>query len=279
VECSGGLNSTAANFKSRFARKVGISVATVAMPSILELVVLSQSIHPIQLLQTSHGLALVIQVVAGISIGAALLSTPRLPDVFYNNREVDREDRASLLTKFMFNWSGSWQNQAGAITLNDVPSVAHSTRAETISKRYHTTMKGSRLWVKLLRFHFWSFVQQWLLIALKSALSFSAQICLHTLLQSLEQKSARGKEPFVWTLCLAIALVLEVFITGWLDWTTAMRLSLPIVALVKDLVFQKASRRPIGYGNSKEKSDSRICPSSGSEASQHSEFNLISSDR
>jgi hypothetical protein len=277
--CNAGLYSTSVTYKSRFARNIGVTVSAVAIPSILELVLLTQSSSLIQLLQASHGLALVVQVVACLSIGVVLLSVPRLPDVFYNNKEVDREDRASLLTKFTFNWSGSWQDQTRAIALNDIPSVAYSTRAETISRRYHTTTNGSRLWIRLLRFHFWSFFQQWLLIALKSVLSFSAQICLHTLLQSLEQKSTRSKEPFVWTSCLAMALVLEVLVTGWLDWTTAMKLSMPVVALVKDLVFQKASRRPIGHRNSKENTGSVRGPSSGSEVSQHSEFNLISNDR
>jgi hypothetical protein len=230
-------------------------------------------------MQTSLGLALVVQVVACVSIGVALLSMPRLPNVFYNDREVDRENRASLLAKFTFNWSGSWQKQTGAIDLKDIPSVSYSTRAETISNRYHTTANGSRLWIKLLRFHFWAFVQQWVLIALKAVISFSAQICLHTLLQSLEQKSVQDTEPLVWTSCLAIALVLEVLVTGWLDWTTAMRLSMPIVALVKDLVFQKASRRPIGDGNSQENLDGDKGPSSDSESSKHSEFNLIANDR
>jgi hypothetical protein len=130
---------------------------------------------------------------------------------------------------------------------------------------------------------------------MKALFGFTAQFCLHRLLQRLEQGSnawSADRDAWLWTAGLGLNLLLEVFVDNWLKFVTEMRLQMPIIALISTLVFQKATRRPITYdiqskvpwtntnGSTATRKQSKQPPANNSgQRSRQSEINLINVDR
>lgn len=106
------------------------------------------------------------------------------------------------------------------------------------------------LWWQLVTMFRKQISQQWLLIALRATSEFATRLILFRLLRCLEAPTDNRlhhsfpSRAMLWVAGLAASLLVESFASQWLNWISQMKLSMPVIALLNGLVFEKMTRLP-----------------------------------
>ena len=185
------------------------------------------------------------------AIGFAItgLCIPRRPDVYWNEKIVDRENTVSLLSKLTFSWPGpilSYAAKNRSLDYDDLHEIDHENRSRELRREFEAVGKKDRLWKTI----FWSrkslFIQQWALQATVSITDFLPQIVLYFVLRTLEARD-EGKDvaltSWMLVLGLGIAVTFSNWIEAWMFFITFMKIGVPIYEQLSAVVFGKAIRR------------------------------------
>lgn len=189
-------------------------------------------------------------VIAALSILFGLGSLHRRPAVFLDSSPVDQETTVSLLAMLSFSWYPFHRTGIGypdSLDLQDLPAVASNLRARNLRAAFGSRERSSRLWKRLIGTFWVRLGQQLLLVVVKVVSEFGSRLALHRLLQALEKPALDASEARLWVLLLGVALTFDAIAGGWLAWITQMKLQMPIIALLKALIFEKMTRRQITY--------------------------------
>lgn len=189
------------------------------------------------------------QIVSLLAIILAGLSIPRRPLVFCQGRPVDCELSVSFWSRLTFSW-GPFHGSRSAIPkqmrMEDLPEVGHSCRVNTWKQLLPV---GEDKQVHLLRQLMTTFcpilTTQWSLVLITSLSQFGSRFALFQLLQCLEDQEKSSSTALLWVVGLGLGLLVETFSHSWLIWFTQMRLQIPIEGLLKSLVLEKLTRRPL----------------------------------
>ncbi|KAH8671581.1 putative ABC bile acid transporter [Xylariales sp. PMI_506] len=189
-----------------------------------------------------------LQAGAAIVVLFAFSGISQRPIVLFHAYPVDQERGASLFAKLSFSWSPLHEprfRRPDNLTLDDLPVIAYRGRVKTLRQSFGTWDEKSILWRLLLQMFWPQFVQQWLFVLLNALCGFASRYSLHHLLRHLEFESTSNGHVWKWVVGLGLTLVLESIIEGWVHWITQTRLEMPIITLLKALIFEKTTKRQL----------------------------------
>ncbi|KIW72199.1 hypothetical protein PV04_00411 [Phialophora macrospora] len=199
----------------------------------------------------------VILFVAGISLTLASLCIPRRPDVYWNEKIVDRENTVSLLSKSTFSWAGPILNFAAknkGLDYDDLHEIDYENRSRELNREFEAVGRKDKLWKTIFWSRKWTFIQQWILQATCSITDFLPQIVLYFVLKTLEQRDEGKDVAFTsWLLVigLGLAITFSNWIEAWMFFITFMKIGVPIYEQLSAVVFGKAIRRKDVKGTGK----------------------------
>ena len=174
---------------------------------------------------------------------------PRRPDVYHEDKLVERELSVSLLNRFSFSWAGGLLNYAlqnKAMELDDIPKLPASKRSGFLREKFEVARENRKLWKAIVFAHAGPLVAQTILSLLICFLSFGPQVALFQILKTLELRDTPYWNPaaaYLWVLALGGLMFVGSSVEAWLFWVVYSRLGVPIYAELSAVVFAKAMRR------------------------------------
>ncbi|EKV04310.1 hypothetical protein PDIG_16670 [Penicillium digitatum PHI26] len=174
---------------------------------------------------------------------------PRRPDVYYEDKLVEREFSVSLLSRFSFSWANGLLNYAvkhKAMDLEDIPKLTASNRADFLREKFETARQNRKLWLAIVFAHVGPMIAQMILSLGICFLSFGPQVALFQILKTLELRGSAEWNigaSYFWVLALGGLLFLASTVEAWLFWVVYSKLGVPIYAELSAVIFAKAMRR------------------------------------
>lgn len=220
--------------------------------------------HPLP--KNVHLTLSIIQVVSGLLITFAGLSIPRRPDVYWNEKPVDRQNTVSVLGKLTFSWPSpilSFAAKNKGLDYEDLAQIDHEMRSRELRRRFEAVGKKKQLWKTIFWSHQWAFTQQWTFQAICSITNFLPQIVLYAILRTLEERD-KGANVSLTSWLLVIGLGLAVTFSSWLEawmfFVSFMKIGVPVFEQLAAVVFGKSLRRKDvkGAGKKAEEADGEI---------------------
>ncbi|EGE01692.1 canalicular multispecific organic anion transporter 1 [Trichophyton equinum CBS 127.97] len=203
-----------------------------------------------QYLFSPHGIALLVQIAAGLSSCCASVSLPRRPELYLDRKPVDHQFTGTFFGRISFSWAGpllkfAIKNQT--LEIDDLPALDYATRSTNLRDVFDRTKKpGEKLWRTLVRVYASSLISQALLVVCTSILNFAPQYCLLKILRSLENRNSVSWHPldaWVWVFALGGSILLSSTVESWLYWVAQYQLGIPVYEQLSAAVFAKAMRR------------------------------------
>ncbi|KAJ9605182.1 hypothetical protein H2200_010572 [Cladophialophora chaetospira] len=203
----------------------------------------------------------IILFVASIGFGITSLCIPRRPDVYWNEKIVDRENTVSLLSKLTFSWPGpilSYAAKNRALDYDDLHEIDHENRSRELRREFEAVGQKDKLWKTIFWSRKWIFIQQWVLQATVSITDFLPQIVLYFVLRTLEARD-EGKDVALTSWLLVIGLSIAITFSNWLEawmfFITFMKIGVPIYEQLSAVVFGKSMRRKDVKGTGKKQGE------------------------
>lgn len=174
---------------------------------------------------------------------------PRRPDVYYEDKLVERELSVSLLSRFTFSWANGLLNYAvkhKTMDLEDIPKLTASKRANYLREKFEIARKNRKLWLAIVFAHVGPLIAQTILSLAICFLSFGPQVALFQILQTLELRGTPDWNvgaSYIWVLALGGLMFLASTVEAWLFWVVYSKLGVPIFAELSAVIFAKAMRR------------------------------------
>ncbi|KIV78105.1 hypothetical protein PV11_09860 [Exophiala sideris] len=199
--------------------------------------------------RNTHLALSIIQIVCGVTLFFASLSIPRRPDVYWNEKVVDRQNTTSVLGKFTFSWPSqilSFAVKNRGLGYDDLAEIDHEVRSRELRKQFEGVGRTTRLWKTVFWSHKWAFTQQWTFQAICSVTNFVPQIALLYILRTLEARDQGADVGFTaWLLVVALgaAVTFSSWLESWMFFICFMRLGIPVYEQLSAVVFGKALRR------------------------------------
>ncbi|CRG91117.1 hypothetical protein PISL3812_08165 [Talaromyces islandicus] len=250
-----GLNSIAMLLECSPLKTYGLSVfgflassATLATPA-LELWIVSQVSEKKKLFDPTHLGLFVAQFAVGLALSIVYLSVPRRPDVFFQDKLVDRQYSGSLLHRVTFGWADrllkfAIRNQS--LEIDNLNSIDSTLRSKGLHTNFEAIKGSMPLWRLLLKTYWPTILLQYILTFLYSFAQIAPQIALFGLLRSLEDREI-GQETrwrtWQWVIGLGVFDLTACTIDCYLYWVVYTRLAMPIKQQIAAFVFAKAMRR------------------------------------
>lgn len=178
-------------------------------------------------------------------ISIACLTLPRRPVLYNDGRLIDQQNGASIISLLSFSWFPLYQHRFSALenlSLRDLPVAPLAHRMRPLRQIFMQSASDDMLMLRLIKAWRYSFYLQWALTMLHSMSQFASQYLLQRLLSCLEppltQHYAMG-----YAVCLGLALLSENMSAGWITWVTQAKLSLPMTALLKGVLFETMTKK------------------------------------
>lgn len=174
---------------------------------------------------------------------------PRRPDVYHEDKLVERELSVSILSRFTFSWANGLLNYAvehKTMDLDDIPKLTASNRAGFLREKFEIARQDRKLWLAIVFAHLGPLIAQTILSLLICFLSFGPQVALFQILKTLELRGTPDWNvgaSYVWVLALGGLLLLASTVESWLFWVVYSKLGVPIFAELSAVIFAKAMRR------------------------------------
>ncbi|EGX88534.1 ABC bile acid transporter, putative [Cordyceps militaris CM01] len=188
-----------------------------------------------------------------LAVFLASWSIPRRPVVFRQGLQVDSELSVSFWSRLAFSWGPFHASRSAIphkIQMDLLPEVSHSSRVARW-KPIWTSTRGDNsvhLWKQLMRAFLPTLIVQWCLAFASAASQFGSRFALFKLLQCLEKHGQPSNSASAWVAGLGTGLLIETLSHSWLIWFTQMKLQIPVEGLLKSLVVDKLTRRPLAPG-------------------------------
>lgn len=184
--------------------------------------------------------------ICALTIGIASLNLPRRPAVYENGRLVDQQNGASIVSLLSFSWYPLYQRRFSGLDnvhLDDLPITPLTQRIRTLQRNFAQCASGDMLLSRLAWAWGYSFSMQWGVTLIHSVSQFAGQYLLQRLLSCLERPLAQQQPAMGYAVCLGLALLSENMSAGWITWVTQARLSIPMTAFLKGLLFDKMTKK------------------------------------
>ena len=187
-------------------------------------------------------------IIATILIFANTL-IPRRPDVYRNEKIVDRQNTCSFLGKITFSWPTELMSFAASnkgLNYSDLHEIDNENRSMTLRKRFEAAGKTGNVWLSIFYSHKWAFIQQYLFEIVTCFTNFIPQIALYAILTALEARDAGDGNTFrLWVLVIGLgaASISSLWIESWLFYIVYMRVGVPVFEMLSAVVFGKTVRR------------------------------------
>ncbi|KAI5467371.1 P-loop containing nucleoside triphosphate hydrolase protein [Mariannaea sp. PMI_226] len=185
-------------------------------------------------------------VATALCVSSACL--PRRPDVFINERKVDRQSTVSALNKYTWTWAEpllNFASQKNDLDADDIPNPDRRLRTEGLKQDWDAfEFKGG-----LLRSLLWAYkgrlVFQWGLTTIRCFLGVLPFWAMLRLITILEEQGGGNATLESWSLVLGMALfnLVDAWVEGWVFWYSFADIALPVRAQLSALVFEKSLRR------------------------------------
>ncbi|EFR03018.1 multidrug resistance-associated protein 13 [Nannizzia gypsea CBS 118893] len=203
----------------------------------------------------------IIPFVATACLLVACLCLPRRPDVFIKDKVVDRQYTVSALSRFTFAWPGhlvKYIIKNPNIDIHELPRMDHYTRSENLLAKFSGRPAAQVLWRQIFSLHYITFIKHWILTATEALLNFVPKVSMYFILHALERRQAGeniGIDNWIWTLILAVGLILSCWTGTWMRWVGDSQLALRIEAQLCAAVFAKAMLKKDSKGGEKSTTD------------------------
>lgn len=200
-----------------------------------------------------------VQFVMTLILVIANLTIPRRPDVYRNEKIVDRQNTGSFLGKITFNWPAPLLNFAAkhrGLGYDDLHDIDYQMRSKTLRERFNAVGKQSKLWKAIVLSHKSAFVQQYVFEAITCFTNFLPQVALYFILRALEARDAGEKVTFqLWScvLVLGVSTTSSLWLESWLFFIVFMKIGVPVYEQLSAVIFGKAIRRKDVKGGGKKK--------------------------
>ena len=234
------------------------------------------------------------QVVAAILIMVASLSLPRQPTLVVAEKgrgrlPVDGQYSASFLGRYTYQWCYSLLKLARLKTrldLEDLPMLHYAASAQALTEYFQAARNKYdhlALWRTIFVAHWATFLHQYAVSMLQSAMQLAPQFVMYSLLRELERRGG-PEEPAGRTLMWwGMALGASMFLSAWVEtqslWILWSRLVIRIRSELMAVIFLKAMRSKDVKGISIEKSSySSLGQSDGSLMASDTTSDMTSDD-
>ena len=120
-----------------------------------------------------------IQLIAALGLALTYGAVPRRPDVYRDEKVVDKQFTVSILGRLGFSWPDPLLRFAATnngLDIDHLPEIDYQTRAKTLWQSFERAGKKDKLWKSLFWSHKWAFLSQWTFVTITSATNFLPQI-------------------------------------------------------------------------------------------------------
>lgn len=189
------------------------------------------------------------QLVGALALVIAYSSVPRRPDVYRDEKVVDKQFTTSIIGRFGFSWPGPLLQFAASnkgLDIGDLPEIDYQTRSKTLRQVFEQVGKKNKLWKYLFWSHKWAFISQSVFVTITSVTNFLPQFALFFILNALEDRDSGLDSVFrlwMWVFALGLSLVISSWMEAWLFFICFSRIGQPIFQQLAAVIFGKAMRR------------------------------------
>ncbi|KGQ06928.1 ABC transporter ATP-binding protein/permease VMR1 [Beauveria bassiana D1-5] len=202
-----------------------------------------------------------------LAIGFCSLTLPRSPAVYKDGRLVDHQSGSSIISLLSFSWYPLYRPaflELESISLRALPILPLSQRIRAAQRNFMQCASSDRLLSRLIWTWRHTIFLQWSLTLLHSGSQFAGQYLLQRLLGSLERPFAQQQYAMGYALSLGLALLLENMSAGWTTWVTQAKLTIPMTALLKGVLFENMTRQRSSQQAAPQTTKGKAMPSLGS---------------
>lgn len=230
---------------TRFQKGVRSSVSFFLIAVLAGIVIFSQ--QPDYPQNIAFYITLGVQIYGALKACLMFLFIERRPDVYAENgKVVERQNQASIWTKYTYNWSSDILDLAATklIEPEDLPAMDFHVRAKDVKKSFREIIlkPTTSLWLQIFWAYRGALVFQWFMVMLSSVVDIAPQVAMLQLLRYLEAREGYGFiDPKAW-LCvgsLLIATALETLVDYRITWQMWSELGVPIRSTLTTLIFEK----------------------------------------
>jgi ABC-type multidrug transport system fused ATPase/permease subunit len=190
-----------------------------------------------------------VQVAAATIVIFALSLIDRRPDVYHDEKLVERQTKASLWTWSTFSWSSNLLDEAAVklINMEDMPAPNHATRSKDVTAWFRrTTLKDTTpLWVLIAWNLRWRLLWQWFVIAVSCFFDIGPQFAMLRLLQYLEARQgfdAVDPRAWLWVGVLFLITVGSTILDHRIMWSMFSDVAIPMRNVLTTLLFDKVTK-------------------------------------
>ncbi|RAH51920.1 P-loop containing nucleoside triphosphate hydrolase protein [Aspergillus piperis CBS 112811] len=178
---------------------------------------------------------------AAIGLTITQLLLPRRPHLFTpDGRAVDLENSSSAFYRYTMHWCTSALHLAGNhVKLDKLPALNYYTRSQSQSLLQVATSKTS-LWYRILYDRFAGFAKQWIIMLIRSLVTFVSPYCVMRLLRSLEEQLESRHDAWFWLIGIAISCLCQTLLHHHLLWIQWSEMAIPVRAQLIMAIFAKA---------------------------------------
>ncbi|KAL1311822.1 hypothetical protein AAFC00_001898 [Neodothiora populina] len=235
------------------------------------------------------------QFAPGLCVAIASCSLHRRPDVSFENSIVDGQYTCSAIqrlvlalrsrwsttkdSRYTFAWVRPLLDQARKlrpIEYDDLPVLDHTTRSNNLEARFPVQEAQRRpLWRLIIRDHYSTIVQQWLVATIESVVSILPPLCMFKILSLLEKRSLEHSTDnsaiWMWSLGLANSKIVHVGLSNWLQWVSFGLFAIPIRSQLSAVIFAKSLRMKIVEGTDHKKDEKPLADEAAQEEAQETD--------
>ncbi|KAM0335380.1 hypothetical protein ACHAQA_000425 [Verticillium albo-atrum] len=191
----------------------------------------------------------IVNLAAILGLTAASVSLPRRPDVFVNDKIVDRMHTVSAYSRFTWSWCGDVLKAATAkkdLEVVDLPRPDFNTRAEDMSAQWKAYNFKGPLWRNVIWAFRWSLTIQWALAIFRNFVSFAPYWVTLRILRALEARQPGEKlsvDTWIMVFWLGFTILADAWFTACMFWLSWSDVCVPLRGLLSALIVEKAMRR------------------------------------
>ncbi|KAE9365698.1 ABC multidrug transporter [Stipitochalara longipes BDJ] len=185
-----------------------------------------------------------LQLSVSILLAIVQVLIPRRPDVFTpDGQPVDLERTSSAFHRFSMHWCTTALDLAGRpVAIDGLPVLNYLTRSKSQPLIALTSPKAA-VWDYILAERFLGFAKQWILMFIRSILTFFSPYCVMRLLKSLEESGGRTDDAWIWLIGIGVSSTCLNVLSYHLIWIQWSEMAIPVRAQLTMAIFQKALRR------------------------------------
>jgi ABC-type multidrug transport system fused ATPase/permease subunit len=197
------------------------------------------------------------QLFTAVLLAVIQILFPRRPEVFTpDGQPVDLERTSSALHRFSMHWCSNALELAGRpVSVDGLPVLNYLTRSKSQSLIELKSVKAST-WNHILTERYLGIALQWILMFIRSILTFVPPYCVMRLLKNLEDNHGRTEDTWIWLVGLGVSSTCLNVLSYHLIWIQWSDMAIPVRAQLIMSIFQKALKRKDSK-DQKKKSDSK----------------------